>query len=53
MYDASGGGARLNATHLATVLQQLSLLAPMPELAPAAERRRLKAFTAEVGFDVS
>jgi hypothetical protein len=49
MYDASGGGARLNAIHLATVLQQLSRLAPMPELAPAAERRRLKEFTAEVG----
>jgi hypothetical protein len=49
MYDASGGGARLNAIHLATVLQQLSRLAPMPDLAPAAGRRRLKAFTAEVG----
>ncbi|KAF6262390.1 hypothetical protein COO60DRAFT_1636059 [Scenedesmus sp. NREL 46B-D3] len=47
LYDASGGGARLNAIHLATVLQQLSRLAPMPELAPAAERRQLKAFTAE------
>jgi hypothetical protein len=48
MYDASGGRARLNAIHLAAVLQQLSRLAPMPELAPAAETRRLKAFTAEV-----
>jgi hypothetical protein len=48
LYDASGGGAKLNAIHLATVLQQLSRLAPMPDMAPSTERRQLKAFTAEV-----
>ncbi|KAF8059164.1 hypothetical protein HT031_005336 [Scenedesmus sp. PABB004] len=48
LVDASGGTGRLNAHHLAALLQQLAALAPAPALAPAAERAALQAFSADV-----
>jgi hypothetical protein len=48
VFDASGGGAKLNPIQLSALLQQLCKLAPAPGLLNAADRDSLTAFVDEV-----
>jgi hypothetical protein len=48
LFDASGGGGRLNPIQLCALLQHTAKLAPAPELLTAAERTQLGTFASEV-----
>jgi hypothetical protein len=48
LFDASGGGGRLNPIQLSALLQHLSRVAPAPELLTASERAELQGFALEV-----
>jgi hypothetical protein len=48
LFDASGGGGRLNPIQLCALLQHLARLAPAPELLSATERGELRGFANEV-----
>lgn len=48
LFDASGGGGRLNTIQLCALLQHMARLAPAPELLNATERAELGAFANEV-----
>lgn len=48
LFDASGGGGRLNPIQLSALLQHLARLAPAPELLTATERNELHTFAQEV-----
>lgn len=48
LFDASGGGGRLNTIQLCALLQHMARLAPAPELLNATERAELGAFADEV-----
>lgn len=48
LFDASGGGGRLDPIQLSALLQHLSRVAPAPELLTASERAELQGFALEV-----
>jgi len=49
IFQAAGGGSRLNPIQLCALLQQLARLAPPAELLPAAEKGQLRGFADQVG----